>query len=132
MQRQERKEPSEFNVIVKAKDLVKHTFTITNSTERFPKKYRFTLVNRIQDKAIEIYECAIEANELDLRDAHEFRERQKLQATALTYCKELLFFIELSQEMGFISMSSSEYWSKMALEVKYMITAWKKRDKARV
>lgn len=53
MQRQERgrKEPSEFNVIVKCKDLIKHTFTITNSTERFPKKYRFTLVNRIQDKA---------------------------------------------------------------------------------
>lgn len=49
MQRQERgrKEPSEFNVIVKCKDLIKHTFTITNSTERFPKKYRFTLVNRI-------------------------------------------------------------------------------------
>lgn len=42
MQRQERgrKEPSEFNVIVKCKDLIKHTFTITNSTERFPKKYR--------------------------------------------------------------------------------------------
>ena len=36
----ERKEPTEFNVIVKAKDLVKHTFTITNSTERYPKKYR--------------------------------------------------------------------------------------------
>jgi hypothetical protein len=50
MQRQERgrKEPSEFNVIVKCKDLIKHTFTITNSTERFPKKYRFTLVNRIR------------------------------------------------------------------------------------
>ena len=63
MQRQERgrKEPSEFNVIVKCKDLIKHTFTITNSTERFPKKYRFTLVNRIQDKAVDIYECALEA-----------------------------------------------------------------------
>ena len=127
----ERKEPSEFNVIVKAKDLVKHTFTITNSTERFPKKYRFTLVNRIQDKAVDIYECALEANELNLNDAKEFKERQRLQAKARTYCKELLFFIELSQEMGFISMSSSEYWSKMALEVKYMITAWKKRDKTR-
>ena len=44
---------------------------------------------------------------------------------------ELLFFIELSQEMGFISMSSCEYWSKLALEVKYMTTAWKKRDKTR-
>jgi len=71
MQRQERgrKEPSEFNVIVKCKDLIKHTFTITNSTERFPKKYRFTLVNRIQDKAVDIYECALEANELNLLDA---------------------------------------------------------------
>ena len=61
----ERKEPTEFNVIVKAKDLVKHTFTITNSTERYPKKYRFTLVNRIQDKAVDIYECVLEANEFD-------------------------------------------------------------------
>lgn len=87
----ERKEPTEFNVIVKAKDLVKHTFTITNSTERYPKKYRFTLVNRIQDKAVDIYECVLEANELDLRDAQEYRQRQKLQAKALTYCKELLF-----------------------------------------
>ena len=127
----ERKEPTEFNVIVKAKDLVKHTFTITNSTERYPKKYRFTLVNRIQDKAVDVYECVLEANELDLRDAQEYRQRQKLQAKALTYCKELLFFIELSQEMGFISMSSCEYWSKLALEVKYMTTAWKKRDKTR-
>ena len=116
---------------MKAKDLVKHTFTITNSTERYPKKYRFTLVNRIQDKAVDIYECVLEANELDLRDAQEYRQRQKLQAKALTYCKELLFFIELSQEMGFISMSSCEYWSKLALEVKYMTTAWKKRDKTR-
>ena len=104
---------------------------ITNSTERYPKKYRFTLVNRIQDKAVDVYECVLEANELDLRDAQEYRQRQKLQAKALTYCKELLFFIELSQEMGFISMSSCEYWSKLALEVKYMTTAWKKRDKTR-
>lgn len=109
----------------------RYRFTITNSTERYPKKYRFTLVNRIQDKAVDIYECVLEANELDLRDAQEYRQRQKLQAKALTYCKELLFFIELSQEMGFISMSSCEYWSKLALEVKYMTTAWKKRDKTR-
>lgn len=127
----ERKEPTEFNVIVKAKDLVKHTFTITNSTERFPKKYRFTLVNRIQDKAVDIYECALEANELNLFDAQEFKERQRLQAQAMTYCKELLFFIELSHEQGFTSAGSCEYWSKLALEVKYMLAAWKKRDRAR-
>lgn len=83
-------------------------------------------------EAVDIYEMTLEANELDLRQADEHRQRQRLQAKALTYCKELLFFIELSQEMSFISMKSCEYWSKLALEVKYMIAAWKKRDKARV
>lgn len=96
-----------------------------------PEKYRFTLVNRMQEKAVDIYEMTLEANELDLRQPDEHRQRQRLQAKALTYCKELLFFIELSQEMGFISIKSCEYWSKLALEVKYMIAAWKKRDKAR-
>ncbi len=130
-QEQGRKEPSEFNVVVKAKDLVKHSFTVTNSTQKFPKKYRFTLVNRIQERAVDIFELTLEANELDLRQPDEFRERQKLQAKALTYCKELLFFIELSHEMGFISFDSCEYWSKLAVEVKYMIAAWKRRDKTR-
>ena len=123
--------PSEFGVIVKAKDLVKHSFTVTNNTTKFPKKYRFTVVNRIQDRAVDIFDCVMEANELDLRDAAENKERQGLQAKALTYCKELLFYIELSQEMGFITLSSMEYWSKLVIEVKAMTAAWKKRDKMR-
>lgn len=131
MNRPQNKQPSELNIITKVKDLVKHTFNITNSTDRFPKKYRFTLVNRIQDKAIQIYECLLEANELNLADTTEKAERQRLQAKALTYCKELLYFIELSFELRFISSSSCEYWSKMALEVKYMVTAWKRKDKER-
>ena len=84
-QERERKEPSEFNVIVKAKDLVKHTFTITNSTERYPKKYRFTLVNRIQEKAVDIYEMTLEANELDLRQADEHRLGLSLNAKTNIY-----------------------------------------------
>lgn len=34
-------------------------------------------------------------------------------------------FIELSHEQGFISTNSCEYWSKLALDVKYMLAAWK-------
>lgn len=125
------KEPSELNVITKAKDLVKHTFTITNSTNRYPKKYRFTLVNRMQNRVLDIYECLLEANELNLTIPTEKQQRQALQAKALTYCKELLFFIELSFEMQFISAGSCEHWSKLACDVKYMATAWKKRDSGR-
>lgn len=124
-------QPSELNVITKAKDLVKHTYTITNSTNRYPKKYRFTLVNRMQNRVIDIYECLLEANELNLSIPAEKEQRQALQAKALTFTKELLFFIELSFEMQFISAASCEYWSKLACDVKYMTAAWKKRDSGR-
>ena len=61
-----RNKPEELLVITKAKDLVKHSFILTSNTKRYPKKYRFTLVNRIQDKAMLVYECLVEANELNL------------------------------------------------------------------
>lgn len=85
----------------------------------------------MQNRVIDIYECLLEANELNLNIQQERQQRQELQAKALTYCKELLFFIELSFEMNFISAGSCEHWSKMTLDVKYMTTAWKKRDKQR-
>ena len=112
------------------------TLTITGTTVTGSKATLFVTAvgfdfEGCAEDTVMIDRCVLEANELDLRDAQEYRQRQKLQAKALTYCKELLFFIELSQEMGFISMSSCEYWSKLALEVKYMTTAWKKRDKTR-
>ena len=130
-QQNQTKQPSELTVITKAKDLIKHTYTLTENTERFPKKYRFTLVNRLQERATDIYECLLEANELDLRDPEEAKERQKLQARALTYCKELLFFLELSFELNRINAKSLEYWSKLAFDVMYMTKAWKRRDKGR-
>jgi hypothetical protein len=130
-QQNQPKQPSELTVITKAKDLIKHTYTLTENTERFPKKYRFTLVNRLQERATDIYECLLEANELDLRDPEEAKERQKLQARALTYCKELLFFLELSFELNRINAKSLEYWSKLAFDVMYMTKAWKRRDKSR-
>lgn len=130
-QPQQQKKPSELTVITKAKDLVKHTYTLTENTERYPKKYRFTLVNRLQNRATDIYECLLEANELDLRDPEEAKERQKLQARALTYCKEFLFFLELSFELKRINSKSLEYWSKLAFDVMYITKAWKRRDKER-
>lgn len=103
----ERKEPTEFNVIVKAKDLVKHTFTITNSTERYPKKYRFTLVNRIQDKAVDIYECVLEANELGVSRC----TPNVFQALVLSR-----FFHAVV--MYFTSSASFDQYSQLLIEIK--------------
>lgn len=123
-------EQNEFAIITKAKDLVKHTYTMT-SEKRFPKKH-FKMVQRLQDSAIDIYEYIQEANELDLADPQEFRERRYDQKKALTKCKTVLFLIEISFENGLISKDQCEAWTNYVVEVKRMAASWRKKDRERV
>ena len=119
----------ELRVILKAKELAKHTLIITSNCNRYPKKYRFSLVDKMQNKALEIYEHLYEANRTDLRLYP--KERSELQTKAITKCDELLFYIELSMELNIINNKSTEYWSKMVSDIKLMAIAWRTKDKER-
>ena len=120
---------TDLKVILKAKELAKHTFQVTSNCRRYPKKYRFSLVDRMQHKAMDIYEMLLEANRTDLK--HHAGERAELQTKAITKCDELLFYIELSHELNIIDMNSMEYWSKQVADIKHMAIAWRTKDKAR-
>lgn len=120
---------NDLKVILKAKVLAKHTLQITSNCNRYPKKYRFSLVDKMQNKSLEIYEYLHEANRTDLREYA--RERSELQTKAITHCDELLFYIELSHELNIINAGSMEYWSKMVSDVKHMAIAWRSKDKQR-
>jgi hypothetical protein len=124
------KEESELMVFVKAKDLIKYTFDITDS-RKFPKKARFTFVNRLQDKVLAVYERLLEANEIFPKGALEKEERRQLQVRALTGIKQILFLIELSFERQYITSQNSEVWTGAALDVKYLAAAWMKKDSQR-
>ena len=120
---------TELKVILKAKDLAEHTFRVTSNCNRYPKKYRFSLVDKMQNKALEIYEYLYEANRTDLKIYK--KERSELQTKAITHCDELLFYIELSMKLEIISVKSMEYWSKMVSDIKHMTIAWRTKDKER-
>lgn len=120
---------NDLQVILKAKQLAAHTLRITSNCNHYPKKYRFSLVDKMQIKALNIYESLLEANRTDIKCYK--RERSELQTQAITYCDELLFYIELSNELKLISSSSMEYWSKMVCDIKHMTLAWRSKDKER-
>ena len=120
---------NDLQVIIKAKELAKHTFKLTSNCNKFPKKYRFSLVDRMQIKSLNIYESLMEANRTDLKTYAS--ERSELQTRAITYCDELLFYIELSYELEIISIGSVEHWSKMVADIKHMTIAWRSKDKTR-
>lgn len=119
----------ELQVIVKAKELAKHTLIITSNANRYPKKYRFSLVDKMQNKCLDIYEALFEANRTDIKDFK--RQRLELQTQAISYCDELLFYIELSYEIHIINDKSMEYWSKMVSDIKHMTIAWRTKDRNR-
>ena len=119
----------ELRVILRAKDLAEHTLRVTSNCNRYPKKYRFSLVDKMQNKALEIYEYLHEANRTDLKTCKV--ERSELQTRAITHCDELLFYIELSMKLEIISVKSMEYWSKMVSDIKHLAIAWRTKDKGR-
>lgn len=120
---------SDLKVILKSKELAKHTLRLTSNCNRYPKKYRFSLVDKMQNRALEIYQYLHEANRTDLKMYA--RERSEMQTKAITRCDQLMFYIEMSHELGIISIESMEYWSKMVADVKHMSIAWRSRDKER-
>ena len=119
----------ELTVILKAKDLAKHTLLKTADCNHYPKKFRFSLVDKMQNKSLEIYECLLEANRTDIK-AYK-RERLELQTRAITHCDELLYYIELSNSLGLINIKCVGHWSKMVCDVKHMPIAWRTKDKER-
>ena len=118
----------DLKVIVKAKELAVHTIRITSNCGKFPKKYRFTLCDRMQNKAMDIYELLLEANRTFLSNKV---ARFELQSKAITSCDKLLFYIEMCLELSIIASNSAEYWSKLVSDIKYMTIAWRTKDKER-
>ena len=117
---------NDLKVIIKAKELAVQSFKLTSNTNRYPKKYRHSLVDKIQIKSLEIYETLFEANRIN--NVTNKYLRCETITKAITYCDELLFYIELSMNLEILNSGSAEYWSKMVTDVKYMAIAWRTKE----
>lgn len=118
---------NDLKVIVKAKEIAVHSFKLTSNCNRYPKKYRHSLVDRIQIKSLEIYETLLEANRIN--NMTRKQERCEMITRGITMCDELLFYIELSMNLGLLNDNSTAYWSKMVTDVKYMSIAWRTKER---
>ena len=118
---------TDLKVIVKAKELAVHSFKLTSNCNRYPKKYRHSLVDRIQLKSLDLYETLLEANRIDNKRYKQ--ERCEAITRAITICDELLFYIELSMNLNLLADNSAAYWSKMVHDVKYMSIAWRTKER---
>ena len=118
---------NDMKVIVKAKELAVHSFKLTSNSNRYPKKYRHSLCDRIQIISMDLYEALMEANRIN--NVTNRRERCDMISRAVMLCDKLLFYIELSMMLSLLNPQSAEYWSKMVMDIKYMSLAWRTRER---
>ena len=118
---------TDLKVIVKAKELALHSFKLTSNINRYPKKYRHSLVDQIQIKSLEIHNTLMEANRIN-NTTHK-NMRCETITKAITYCDELLFYIELSMNLKLLADGSAAYWTKLVSDVKYMAIAWRTKER---
>lgn len=119
-------------MFAKSKDLIIYTLQITNNTERFPKKVRFTLTNRLQDKTLLIHGYLIEANEIHPVDAEDLRERKRLLRKVRALCKQVSFLIEYALMKNRIEEYQASHWAGLVEEVQDCLSkGWMQTDSKR-
>lgn len=122
---------TELQVIVLAKRMMKHSISMANNQNRFPKKYRFSLVNVIQDDARNIVRLLLMANHMHTGDINQLRQRLQYQLEAICLCDLFLLNIEIALDEHCIGDSSCEYWTRLVLDVKKMAISWRNSDMKR-
>lgn len=122
---------TELQVIVLAKRMMKHSISMANNQNRFPKKYRFSLVNTIQDDARNIVRYLLMANHMHTGDPEQLRKRLEYQLEAICLCDLHLLNIEIALDEHCIGDDNCEYWARLVMDVKRMATSWRNSDMKR-
>ena len=122
---------SELTVIVKAKDLASYVLTVT---EKSPKRFRFTLVAKLQGYALNIIENLYRANEVYVAkgDTDAAARRLAYQHPALTELKLLGYMAQLSMQQGCILAKQYEQITRKVYDCRNLCGAWVTADRKRL
>lgn len=117
------KNSSELKVITAEKKLCSYVLIVTNKS---PKSFRFTLVSRMQNLALDVIENLYRANEVFIKNANQdlLKKRLDLQHSALISVKLLAYMSLLARESGCILPKQYEQISKLANDCQYLLGAW--------
>ena len=118
----------ELLIYKRARELMGFTF---KQAERFPKKYTFTLSNRLKDASLNLMEKIVLANEVYVGvNAEALRKRVDYQNEAVAIVKIINALLELAFEDKLVSNKYQEQWLARVLAVDVTLKAWIRSDMA--
>ena len=116
-----------FKIGEKAEELYISIFDLTTSRQHYPVRFR-RLSDKMQEYALAIHSNVYDANSYD-KDSAKYKDvRFEAKTKAITDCNKLLSLIKYSLHKGLISAATSEKWTELCHDVKYMTLSWRKPD----
>lgn len=122
----------ELKVITVSGNLCDYTLQITNTEKHFPKRYRWSITNRIVQITMDIDDHLIHANSIFVRpddDSLARWQRYQLEALELTYV--LLRNIDRAYRRFGVGSFNAEHWTGLIRELQRLIRGWYNKDKER-
>lgn len=119
------KKDSELKVITSTKKLIDYVLTIT---EKSPKKYRYSFINKIHNLLFEIIECLYKANNERLGNIN----REIYQKEAIVKLQLLDYFCDISVKEKCIIFKQYENITEMINTIMKLLNSWIASDKKRI
>ena len=121
----------ELKVIRTAKDLCDDIFLVTKTS---PKRFRFTLVSRMQELSLDIVAELYDANDVFMGWVSQsaVEERLQHQKKVITNARKLGYLAEISAREGALAMKHYANISSFLTDIRNMTGAWMNSDKKRL
>ena len=115
----------------KAKDLCSYVMTVT---QKSPKHFRYTFVNKLQNLALSVIENLFRANDVYVsnQDIPAQKERLGFQRAAMTDLKLLGYMAMLSMEQECILPKQYEQIARQVTDCQNLLGAWMNSDRRRL
>ena len=84
------------------------------------------MADRLQEYALDIHSDVMDANSFPSDSAKHKQMRYDLQTSAITKCNKFLSLTKYSLHAHLISAATSEAWTNLAHDIKFMTLAWRK------
>ena len=121
---------NELAVITKAKELCSYIMTVTDKS---PNRFRFTLVSRLQNYALDVIEYLYIANEIFVQPGRrdQAERRQSYQQRAQTSLRLLGYIAQLAMEQQCILPKQYEQITRQVYDCRNLLGAWMVSDRKR-
>lgn len=122
---------SELEVLNKARELAMYTIKICSNEKNFPKRHRWSIINKIVNDAIDVHGNIRKANDIFVSLDIDYKLRREWQVRAMGCADELLANMDIAYMLFNVNDNRIDHWVGLVKDTKDLLRKWRDSDAKR-